>query len=244
MVQLNLLPDVKKEFIRAQRTKGTVISISILVTMGSFGVALILALIVYGAQPGLISVVQGSIDKRAGQLRAVQDVDKYLTIQNQLKALPGLHEGKVAYSRLFDFLKILNPAPPNNVRLTSLQVDEANKKILFTGVTGGFESFSVLLATLRNAEITYKDESGAEVKEKLFAQDGVLIQEQSLTSSEGRQELNFAVEALYQDVIFSPAISNVKLDVPNVQTTQSITGTPGRATAPLFDEATQSGGGR
>lgn len=243
MIQLNLLPDVKKEYIKAQRTKATVVSASILVTFGSIALAILLFVIVYVAQPGLIGFKQGEIDEKSENLRSVEDIDKYLTIQNQLEALPELHDGKVIYSRLFGFLKVLNPAPPNNIRLSTLQVDEENKIILFTGVTSGFQAFSVFQDTLRNAEVTYKNEAGEEVKEKLFTEDGITIQSQSLATNQGKQELNFTVEATYSETAFSPATDSPKLTIPNIKTTQSITGTPGRSTAPLFDEDAAPEGG-
>lgn len=243
MTQLNLLPDVKKEFIQAQRTKNTVIGVSILVTIGSVALTVLLLLTVYLVQPALVGIKQGEVDSRADELRAVPDIDKYLTIQNQLEALPELHDGKVVYSRLYDFLKILNPAPPNNIRLSSLQVDEENKIIIFTGITSGFQSFNVFQDTLRNANVTYKQENGEKTKEPLFAEGGIVIQSQSLATSQGTQELSFTLEATYMESAFSPGVINPKLSVPNIQTTQSVTGTPGRASAPLFDEDAAPQGG-
>lgn len=236
MIQLNLLPDIKKDFIKAERTKSTVIGISILVTMGALGLTVLLGIVVYGVQPGLIALKQGDIDKKSKQLRSVPDIEKYLTIQNQLEALPELHEGKVVDSRLFAFLKILNPAPPNNVRLSSLNINEEEKSISFTGVAGGFEAFTVFQDTLRNAKLVYKDESGQELKENMFEDNGIVIEEQSLSTSEGEEELSFNLKVTYRDIIFSPSVTDPKVEVPNIQTTQSVTGRPENSTAPLFDE--------
>lgn len=243
MIQLNLLPDVKKEFIHAERMKGKVISISIMVTIGAIGVSVALAILVYAVQPGYISVKSGEIKEKSEELRSVEDIDKYLTIQNQLKSLPELHDGKAIYSQMLEYLKVLNPAPPNNVRLSSLQVDYETKKILFNGTTNGFEAFAVFQDTLRNAELTYgSEEEGGVSKTKLFADGGVKIQNQSLSNALGKQELIFSIEATYSDAAFSPTIVDPKIEVPNIQTTQSITGTPGRSTAPLFDDSAGDSG--
>lgn len=243
MVQLNLLPDVKKEFIHAERMKGKVIGISIMVTIGAVGLSIALAILVYAVQPGYISVKSGEIKSKSEELRSVEDIDKYLTIQNQLVALPELHDGKPIYSQLLEYLKVLNPAPPNNVRLSSLQVDNENKKILFNGTASGFEAFAVFQDTLSNAELVYgSEEDGGVTKTKLFAEGGVKIQNQSLSNALGRQELIFSVEAVYGDMAFSPTIVDPKIEIPSIQTTQSITGTPGRSTAPLFDSSTGTSG--
>ncbi|HEX6462371.1 MAG TPA: hypothetical protein VFZ58_03845 [Candidatus Saccharimonadales bacterium] len=237
MIQLNLLPDVKKEFLQAQRTKATVIGFSILVTLGAVGLTVFLFLTVYVGQPLLIAGKQGEIDTRTKDLKAVEDIGKYLTIQNQLIALPELYDEKVIYSRLFEYLKVLNPAPPNNVRLSSLQTDQENKEIVFNGVAGNFQAFTIFRDTLVNAELTYKQD-GEEKTGKLFAT--AVIESQNLTRNQGRQELGFIVRATYNEFAFNPNIEEVKLNIPNIQTTQSITGAPSRANA-LFDENADPG---
>lgn len=236
MIQLNLLPDVKKEYIHAERMKTKVIGIAIMVTLGAAGLSIVLASIVYAVQPGLIGLKTKDIKSKSEQLRSVEDIEKYLTIQNQLRVLPELHNDKALYSQLLDYLKVLNPAPPNNVRLTSLQVDYENKSIFFNGTTNGFEAFTVFQDTLRNAELTYKGADGSESKGKLFADRGVRIQNQALSNALGKQELIFSIEAKYSDIAFNPMYTSTKVTVPNIKTTQSITGTPGRASAPLFDD--------
>ncbi len=232
MIQLNLLPDVKKEFLQAQRTKTTVIGISILVTLGAVGLTVFLFLTVYAGQPLLIASKQTEIDTRTEDLKSVEDIDKYLTIQNQLIALPELYDQKVIYSRLFEYLKVLNPAPPNNIRLSSLQTDQENKEIVFNGVAGNFQAFTIFKDTLVNAELTYKEDD-EEQTGKLF--DSVVIESQNLTRNQGRQELGFIVRATYNEFAFDPNIEDVKLNIPNIQTTQSITGAPSRANT-IFDE--------
>lgn len=240
MIQLNLLPDVKKEFLQAQRTKATVIGVSILVTLGAVALTVFLFLTVYIGQPLLTAAKQGEIDSRSKELKAVEDIDKYLTIQNQLKTLPELYNQKVTYSRLFEYLKVLNPAPPNNIRLSSLQVDKENQEIIFNGVAGNFQAFTVFRDTLVNAELAYTQD-GEEQKGLLFAKDGIVIESQSLTRNQGRQELGFVLKATYNDFAFDPNIEEVTLTIPNIQTTQSITGAPARATT-LFDETAQPTG--
>mgnify|MGYP001584056236 FL=1 len=50
MIELNLVPDVKQEFIRAKRIRNVVISTVILVGIVSIGVVVLLALYLFGVQ--------------------------------------------------------------------------------------------------------------------------------------------------------------------------------------------------
>lgn len=235
MVQLNLLPDVKKEFIRAQRTKATVIGVAILVTIGSLALTLLLASIVYLVQPGLIKLAQNSINERGQELKGVPEIDKYLTLQNQLESLPGLHGDTEDYSRMFDYLKTLNPAPPNNVRLATLRIDKENSTLSMSGTTGNFRAFSVFEDTLRNATVSYKDENGEKQTVELFEQGGVVVQEQSLSGREGGNELSFTIEAVYNPEPFNPAASDIKLTIPDIRTTQSLTNPQRQDNEPVFE---------
>ncbi len=231
MIQLNLLPDVKKEFLRSQRVKRTVIGISILVTIGAVALTAILFATVYFAQPGLIAIKSDEIQDRYKELKEVKDIDKYLTIQNQLAALPELHENKAMYSRLFSFLKTLNPAPPDNIRLSSLQINEEEKSILFTGTTSSFKSFNVFQDTLRKAQMTFKEAGSDEERtEPLFTENGITIENQSLATSQGKTEVSFSLRAVYNEAAFKFTSDDVGLKVPTAQTSQSVTGTPDGAT--------------
>jgi len=84
MIGINLLPDVKKEFLKAQRTRNTVISLSILIMFVAGGLTVFLALFVYVGQTTAINVVKGDIDTKQKTLGEKPEITKYLTIQNQL----------------------------------------------------------------------------------------------------------------------------------------------------------------
>jgi hypothetical protein len=225
-VQLNLLPDVKKEYLQSQRSKNTVISICIFTTIGALGLAAIFFLLVYLVQPGLIGATQGQIDAKTKQLKAVKDIDKYLTVQNQLKSLPELHNGKVLYSRLFGYLKTLNPAPPNNVRLASLQVDEENKEISITGASDNFQAFTVFQDTLKNATLGYKADGQDQTPAALFDPASIVVDQQDLTRSDGKQSLSFTMRIKYNEVAFSPQNTDPVVNVPKKETTQSAVNAP------------------
>jgi len=155
MIQLNLLPDLKKEFIKSQKNKGLVISISLMVTLGALGLSVLLFIYVNFVQQVQINLATDDIKHKVTDLKGVKDIDKYLTIQNQLSSITALHDGKGAYSRLFTFLNVLNPSTPNNINLSNLQIAQGEKSISFVGTTASFQTLNVFVDTLKNAEVTY-----------------------------------------------------------------------------------------
>ena len=103
VVQFNLLPDVKLEFNRNQRVKRLVYSLSFLVGRRRAGV-------VYDqlfdrsdcCRRNYSMTPTSNIHNYSNQLKSIGDLAKILTIQNQLKSLPSLHQSKHIASRLFD----------------------------------------------------------------------------------------------------------------------------------------------
>lgn len=225
MIQLNLLPDLKKEFINAQKTKHLVISSSIIVTLAAIGISALLFFYVNFGQQFQITLITNSINDKSQELSAVPDVDQYLTIQNQLAALDPLHAEKGIYSRLFSFLNVLNPSPPNNINLGNAQVSTVENAIIFTGNSGSFEALNVFIDTLKNAQVEYKANGEGElVKEAMFSQ--VLTQSSGLAKANSQTVVSFTVKAIYTPQVFNALNTDVKAIVPNITTTQSVTGAP------------------
>lgn len=235
MIQLNLLPDVKKEFLKSQKTKALVISSSILITLGAVVVVVLLFIYTTVVQQLQINLLTDDIKNKSNQVNNIEDISKYLTIQNQLKVLPGLHEQKGAYSRLFTILPVVNPSAPNNIKLSVLNLTIADKTILLNGTTASFESLKVFVDTLSNVEATYTLPDSDETKtEKVF--DSVVVQNSSLSRLNNVSAVSFAIKLTYRESVFDARNSNVNAKVPNIQTTQSFTNAPNPQ---LFEEGGQ-----
>lgn len=225
MIQLNLLPDLKKEYIKSQKTKGVVISVSILTTIGALGLSALLFVYVTFLQQVQINLATDDIKSKESQLKGITDVDKYLTVQAQLAALPTLHENKGSYSRLFDFLGVINPSAPNNVSLGNLQLDDKTNSLTFNGTTSSFETLNVFVDTLKNAQISYKQNGQGETQTaKMFQQ--VLMQNSSFAHVNGKDLVSFSIKTVYAPTVFAVSSTDVKASIPNITTTQSVTQAP------------------
>jgi hypothetical protein len=230
MIQLNLLPDLKKEFIKAQKTKALVITVSIFVTLGALGLSALLFVYVTFLQQFQSNLASDDITKKEQQLKGITDIDKYLTVQNQLASLPDLHNQKGMYSRMFDFLSVMNPSAPNNVTLSDLRVLTDDKTIIFTGTTASFQTLNTFADTLKNVEVTYKEGGQGDPKtNKMFEQ--VLVQTADIVRANNQTLVGFTVKTTYKDLVFDVRNTDMTAKVPTITTTQSVTQSPN----PLFN---------
>lgn len=225
MIQLNLLPDLKKEYLQAQKAKAMVIAIAIFVTLGAFALSALLFFYVTFVQQFQINLASDDISKKTQQLKDVPDIDKYLTVQNQLAALPALHDGKGMYSRLYDFLSVLNPSAPNNVLLSDLRVISDDRTIIFTGTTASYQTLNVFVDTLKNATVSYKaNGQGDLVESKMF--DQVLVQTADIVRTNSAAVVGFTVKTTYSEQLFNARNTDMTAKVPNITTTPSVTQSP------------------
>ena len=90
MIQFNLLPDVKLEFIKTRKAKRIVTSISTIAAAAAVFILLIAVFFVYGVQKKSIRDLNSDITKYTAQINQTPNLNKVLTIQNQLNSLPPL----------------------------------------------------------------------------------------------------------------------------------------------------------
>lgn len=225
MIQLNLLPDLKKEFIKAQKNKSFVVSLSIVTTVVALGLSILMFLYVNVIQNVQINLATDEIKKKSQDLNNTPDLGKYLTIQNQLAALPKLHEEKGIQSRLLGFLNVLNPSPPNNINLLSLQISALDKTMLFVGTSANFEALNIFVDTLKNADVTYILPGDPAFRtEKMF--NPVLIQSSGLSKVNDKALVSFTVIATYVDAVVGANSDGITVKVPKITTTGSVTRSP------------------
>lgn len=225
MIQLNLLPDVKKEYLRAQSFRAKMISFSILATVAAVGAMVVLAGYVYGFQRGLSSLQQGDIKSKAAELKKKPDIDKYLTIQNQLATIDGLHDSKTMSSRLLDVLPRLNPAAPNSVKFANVKLSVVDSTIVFQGGTKDFSALTTFRDTLANAKMSFSQNDSNQT-EPLFKT--VSITQSGYSKGDAADTaVGFTITTEYNPNLFSSTVKNFSVNVPNIETTQSVVASPG-----------------
>lgn len=227
MIHLNLLPDVKREFLKAKRDQARFISIAILSVFVVGGVTVVLAVWVYAVQTIHINLLTQNIKDNAAEIEAISDVNKYVTLQNQLTNLSQLHDGKNDFSRLLTILPTLNPKSPNNVMLASLTLSTEENTISLDGRVADFTGLVTFRDILQNAELEYRAgvENSEVIKEKLFSE--VIILEQGMSkTTEGTTVVSFKIIVKYNLAAFVNSSKDVSVSVPKLETTPSKQGSP------------------
>ena len=201
MIQFNLLPDVKLEYVRAQRTKRLLTLVSIVVSLAGLAVLLLSIITVDVVQKKSLHDLNSDITKYSSQLKNVKDLDKILTVQNQLSTLATLHDQKPVASRLFSYITQVTPAQAS---LNKLTVDFTANTLVVGGSAPSLDVVSAYTDTLKAT--TYSIE-GSNTKTPAFS-DVVL-------SSFGRddQGATFTITATFDQAIFDTK-NNITLQVP------------------------------
>jgi Tfp pilus assembly protein PilN len=163
MIQFNLLPDVKLEYIKTERTKRTVIAFSLLASAVALALLIFLTLTVDVAQKAYISGLTHEIDDKSKSLQATPNLSKMLTVQNQLRQLDGLHKSKMATSRMFGYL---NQVTPTKVGISQMTLDTTAKTVALTGSAQSIEDVNAFVDSLKFA--SYKTADGTHNGDKAF----------------------------------------------------------------------------
>ena len=216
MIELNLLPDVKKEFIKDQRTRNSVISGAILVSIIAVGVIALLATTVYGAQKVLKDNLNKDILSNHKKVEEKQEINKYLAIQSQLKYLDEAAKQRSVYARFFDYLPQLNPAAPYNITLYEVKLTKDTTTINMTGVAGNFEAVNNFKNTLERAKFSYKDSNDEAQEVALFTE--VVSTAPSLATTDGQIKALFDFTITFAPEAFDPASKDPKINVPKLVT--------------------------
>lgn len=212
MIQFNLLPDVKLEYIRAERSKRLVVLGSLIVSAVAIGVLLIL-LSYSGLQKKHLKDLSSDINRETNSLKSSKDINTILTVQNQLNSLTGLHNTKPAASRLFDYLNQLTPA---KITISSFSVDYSLYTITLSGSADSVSSVNQYVDTLKLT--TY---SAGKSTDTPNAFSNVVLSSFSLASAKGDTKgssvATYSITAAYDKTIFD-ITQPIALNVPSVDT--------------------------
>lgn len=215
MIEVNLVPDVKQELINAERIRSLVISITILVGMVAVGLVVLLGLWVFGVQTARSAITDNTIKNENAKLIAVEDLESSLTIQNQLSLLPSLHESKKVDSRIFDVLATINPPAPNNITISKLTINAADKTIMIEAqAIGGYPALEVFKKTIAATEFRFSTTEGTEEARSLAT--SISDADRSYgENANGQRELRFGLVFEYPDELFAPYLSNASVVGPD-----------------------------
>lgn len=209
MIQFNLLPAVKLDFVRARRTKR-------LTMLGAFlvsGVSLLALVLVFTSvqlQAKHSRDLSQDIKTESKKLKDTQDISSILTVQNQLNSLSTLHESKPEAARVFSYLKQVTPA---GVTISNAEVDFEQLTVTLKGKAPNISGVNTYADTLKFTTYKVGDDTSTH-----NAFNSVVLG--SIGAGGATGSVDYSLSFKFDAAIFSNA-SSVTLSVPNQVTNAS-----------------------
>jgi hypothetical protein len=209
MIQFNLLPDIKIHYLRARRQKHLVLLSSIVVIIASVALLALLISVVFVLQKKNIGDLSQDITSASKELEGTRDLNKMLTVQNQLRSLNDLHDSKPVATRLFGYV---NQATPAAVSISRFMVDFEKFTLSISGSTDNLGTVNTFADTLKFT--TFHTAENVDDEKRAFS--AVVL------SSFGRDAkgANYTITMNFDPTIFSEK-EEVTLTVPKKVTTRS-----------------------
>jgi Tfp pilus assembly protein PilN len=259
MIQFNLLPDVKLDYIRARYRKRMIVGLSIISSGVFLSIFVILFLFVRVSQTKHMSDLSKDINSNLKQIQETPDLNKILTIQNQLNSLPAVHDKKVVTSRLIDFLGQLTP---QQATISDIDLDYTAGTLTLKGNANNLTTVNKFADTLKFTK--YKTSTNPVAESRAFK--SVVLKSFSLGADAATPGAAVSYELTVQ---FEPVVDSggqtlathifavnivgdtsngakpIELVVPNIISTRSETEKPTNLFAPQpASPAAQPGGAR
>lgn len=234
-VQFNLLPQVKLDYLKVQRSRNKIIGIAIMVSIISFGIFLLTFFSVSVIQRTQQKNLDGDIKTASGKLQSIQGLDQVLTVQNQLSSLVNLHQSKHITSRIFTYLPQLTPT---NVQVGSLKLDLAANTMQLDGTANSQLAVNTFIDTLKFTTYTTPTDSTAKP-----AFPSVVLSSFSVAAGNSTYSLNVTFDPiLFANTVADSAGKKAAptLNVPKQTTTRSTLEDP----TTLFTGQTKQSGGQ
>ncbi len=214
MIEINLVPDVKQELIKAQRVRASVISLAILIGIVAVGVVILLAFWVFVVQTARGALTDNTIKNESDKLAKVEDISNTLTIQNQLSKLPAMHDQKSIDSRIFDILTTINPPNPNNISITNLSLDSEMTTVKIEAqAVNGYEALDVFKKTIEATKFEFTQDG--EPQSIPLASDMSDADRSYGENAAGTKVLRFTLTFTYPEELFSRTAQNARIVAPN-----------------------------
>ncbi len=242
MIEINLLPDVKQELIKAQRQRNTVISIATLGGIIAIGAVIILAVYVFGVQTVRGTLADNSISDKTKKLQNVKDLDKSLTAQSQLESIASVHDQAPLNSRVFDVLTTITPTSGDNaVSINNFSIDAAAKTITIEGQAAqGYSALEAFKKTILATQFEYSLK-GERDRKNVPLTDAIVDGDRSYgeDSATNQQVLRFSLSFTYADELLARSSKNGRVIGPE---RSNVTDSRLEIPTSLFKESPTEGG--
>lgn len=183
--EINLVPDVKGEMIKALKLRNFILFICIIVASASAGASIIVATYAFGQQ-AIVDSNKTVINSLSDKLNSYDELTEFLTIKDQLGNLSSISSNKKLLSRTFNLLSSMIPSGENtgSITISELNINLKSEKpiISFEAQANDnssedndynvLDSFKKSMSFLRYDYGNYVDKKGAEIPAYCIIESG------------------------------------------------------------------------
>ncbi|MDR1970238.1 MAG: hypothetical protein LBQ11_02775 [Candidatus Nomurabacteria bacterium] len=272
MLQVNLLPDIKKELLHAKRTRNLVMTICLFVSIGAGGIVFLMGIFMGGLaiQKGMLI---GSVDEKIAEIEKVKatgQLGEYLSVQNSLNQINAIKESQPQLSRMIDYLEVvfgrnkaisgLRWSDWQGIKISTLDMTNG-VSIELTGQVDSTKSRLMLRNRLYYAMVKYSEylvngsgtviEGDVRTDQKLFPNMVPTIDFEGGQQDETNHRWPFKATLFFNPIVFQSKYRIQSIEIDNCKVWSATYGTLGKdcqgkvsdAELPPEEEPEQGGGG-
>ena len=223
MIQLNLLPDVKIEFIKAKRLQRIVLFITIITSAAAITVFIILYILVDVTQKNHLASISQKIVTESNQISSNSDVNKIISIQERLSntdGLPSLYSNRINAPVIFDYL---NQVIAKGITIDNVTINYQTGALSFGGKADTLLDGNIFNQQLQRATYHLKSSTGSEIN----LLQGVImtgltsnVSVDTTKNSTSSNKIAYSVTAIISPSLFKKDVNPV-INVPNQNVTPS-----------------------
>lgn len=231
MIQINLIPDVKRDLLRAQAVRNWVIFLSTIIGAGSIALVVVTGMI-FGGLALTVSINEDNIKKNFETLSKTPDINETIIVQSQLNEIQKIRNAAPNTSRILgQVMESIKTTDENEVSFSAVSYDPSTKNLSIEGQTSkNYSALEGFKKTIKETKIFYREESKGQsctVDQVEKAEDGCLSVDltedgdiKTLESSysendEGQRVLRFKVSFLLNSVALNFSTKDFAIKSPN-----------------------------
>ena len=170
--EINLVPDIKGEMIKALKLRNFIFFLCIVVSAGAIAIAVVFGSIA-GGQSLALDSKKKALATMSDTVNEYRDLSDFMTLQDQVSKLSVIANNKTVPSRLFNFISVLRPTNGDTIQISELNLD-MNKNTMMIEAQANAETapmidYNVLDAFKKSMNFLtydygeYVDESGSTI---------------------------------------------------------------------------------
>ncbi len=181
--EINLVPDIKDEMIKALKLRNFIFFLCIIVASASVAISLIFATIAVGQQ-AIVDGKSNTIANLSTTINSYSDLGDFLTVKDQLSNLEAISGNKKLLSRTFSVLSALLPTGADYIKISELGINFSGESptISFDAQANAgnppyidynvLDSFKKSMQYMRYDYGSYVDRKGAEIPAYCIIENG------------------------------------------------------------------------